>query len=50
MFFKNKSTGVVHEVNHEDTIKRCQKDDNYEEVKKPTKPKSNKPQTAKKDN
>lgn len=33
MFFKNKSTGVVWEVVHPDHIKRCQNDNNYEEVK-----------------
>lgn len=36
MFFKNKSTGLVWEVVHPDHIKRCQNDDNYEEVKKDT--------------
>ena len=33
MLFKNKETGLVWEVTHPDHIKRCEKDDNYEEVK-----------------
>lgn len=33
MFFKNKLTGLIHEVIHLDHVKRCQNDDNYEEVK-----------------
>lgn len=33
MFFLNKSTGLIHEVTHEDHIKRCLNDSNYEEVK-----------------
>lgn len=33
MLFKNKNTGLTWEVTHPDHIKRCKKDDNYEEVK-----------------
>jgi hypothetical protein len=51
MFFKNKTTNLVWEVVHPDHIKRCQKDDNYEEVKvQPNKPEPKKApkQTTKK--
>ncbi|MCI1590378.1 hypothetical protein [Heyndrickxia oleronia] len=40
MFFKNKSTGLVWEVEHPDHIKRCKNDSNYEEVKITTKAKN----------
>lgn len=47
MFFKNKSTGLVWEVVHPDHIKRCQNDDNYEEVKPQTKKAEPKKETEK---
>jgi hypothetical protein len=46
MFFKNKSTGLVWEVSHPDHIKRCLKDENYQEVKL-EKPKKDTPKQRK---
>lgn len=47
MFFKNKSTGLVWEVIHSDHIKRCQNDDNYEEVKVQSKKETEEVETKK---
>jgi hypothetical protein len=47
MFFKNKTTGLVHKVTHPDHIKRCQNDKNYEEVKQSTQVKAKPKQTRK---
>lgn len=35
MWFKNKQTGLVWEIEALDSIKRCQNDDTYEEVEAP---------------
>ncbi|MBD8006544.1 hypothetical protein [Bacillus norwichensis] len=48
MFFKNKTTGLVWEVTHPDHIKRCQNDNNYEEVKQGAKVKVEPKQVEKK--
>lgn len=47
MFFKNKTTGLIWEVTQPDHIKRCQNDDNYEEVKA-VKKEADKPKPTKK--